>query len=422
MSMDDAARGRRDPAVTRAQSAAGMDPLTGLLNRQKFEQACQELAHREPTGTRVDSFLYLDLDQFTAVNDSYGYEIGDRLLHEVGELLRQEAQPGDLAARLGNDEFGLLLRDSDTAAAQRIAVRLGRKLAELRTHTQGHTVTVSASMGIVPVSADIHSFTELMSAANTASTQARAYGRGRVQVYHGTDARSLKRREQLGWVGRINRALEDNRFELHYQRIIPVLGSEQGVTKVEILLRMLDEKGKRILPTEFIPAAERYGLMPGLDRWVFEHALDKLAIGGGPRDDSEWEISLNVSAASLEDEALIETIHDVLHRHRLRRNRLCFEITETAAISDFAKAREFIEAMHLLGAKIALDDFGSGISGISRNTSDLAIADAINNVGHVMGIKTVAEWVEDYDILNWLKDLNIDYAQGYLLHAPELWV
>lgn len=441
MSMNDVSPGPQEQTVLRAHGTAGLDSLTGLLNRQKFERAYQDLGAGKHAASRFDTFLYMDLDQFTAVNDSYGYEIGDRLLYEVAQLLRQEARPGDLAARLGNDEFGLLLRDCDETAAQQIAARIGRQLAALRIHTQGHTVTVSASMGMVPCSSEIHGFTELMSAANTASTAARAYGRGRVQLYRGSDARSLRRREQLGWVGRINRALEEDRFELHYQRIIPVLASEQGVTKVEVLVRMLDEQGKRVLPTEFIPAAERYGLMPALDRWVIEHALDRLA-AGGPGVDSEWEISLNVSGSSLGDESLIELMHDLLQRHRLRRNRICFEITETAAISDFAQAREFIEAMHLLGAKIALDDFGSGmssfrylrsldvdylkidgsfISGIDTSTTDLAIADAINNVGHVMGIKTVAEWVENYDILNWLKDLNIDYAQGYLLHAPERW-
>lgn len=433
MSLDDTVRAQQ-------QSEAHFPHYASLMTRQEFVEASGTLLQAGTAAGRSDSFLYLDLDQFTAVNDSFGYEVGDRLLHEVGRLLVGEMRPGDLAARLGNDEFGLLLVGRDLQAAQQATVRVAGKLADLSIRLSGKTVTVSASIGIVPCRPDIRSFTELMSAANTATTAARAYGRGHIQVYRGDDARSLRRREQLAWVGRINRALEEDRFQLHYQHIIPVAGSEDGITKVEVLLRMLDEQGKKILPTDFIPAAERYGLMPALDRWVIAQAIDRLA--GESNSNSEWEISLNISGASLGDGELIELMHDLLQRHRLRRNRICFEITETAAITDFAKAREFIEAMHLLGAKIALDDFGSGmssfrylrsldvdylkidgsfISGIPVNTTDLAITDSINNVGHVMGIKTVAEWVENYDIFNWLKDLGIDYAQGYLLHVPEPW-
>lgn len=421
---------------------ASHDSLTGLYNRHEFERRLQKLLAEHRTSHRA-SLLYIDLDQFKVVNDTCGHRAGDELLRQLGRLMSARLHEGDMLARLGGDEFGLLLADCPVSRARGFAERLIADIRAFRFLWNGRLFTVGASVGIVEIGTTDDSVSALLAAADSACYAAKDRGRNRVRVFEHEDDELVRRQEEMNWVSRITHALEENRFELYQQAIVPLGGSHTGGVHREILLRLREPDGSLVLPQSFIPAAERYNLMPTLDRWVIERVFAgvhrHLAREGSECSDV---FAINVSGTTLSDERFIAFVREQFVRHAIPPGAICFEITETAAIANLAEASSFIERMRAIGASIALDDFGSGLSsfaylrkltvdflkidgtfvrGIASDPVNAAMVESINRVGKVMGIRTVAEYVEDEATLARLREIGVDYVQGYGRHRPERW-
>ena len=418
------------------------DPLTGLINRHEFERRASARL-QWGARTRMDhAMLYMDVDQFKIVNDSCGHVAGDRMLVELADMLRAQLREAESLARLGGDEFGVLLNGVKLREATQIAERLVQTAREMRFKWEDRVFTPNLSIGVVALGGEIGTLTELMSAADTACFAAKERGRSRVQTYSTDDQDLLKMRGDLSWASRITEALENRRFTLYFQHIMPVTGGDFPSSRYEILLRMVDSTRNRIvLPGVFISAAERYGMMPMIDRYVIENVFGQLQRRGAQALNGDV-VSINISGTSLNDGDFSGFIQEQFRRSGLPPSNICFEITETAAIGNMGRALRFISEMRNLGCSIALDDFGSGMSSFTylksftvdyvkidgsfvrdmvNNPLDCATAEAINKVAQVKGLKTVAEFVENEETLLRLRELGVNYAQGYHLHRPEPW-
>ncbi len=416
------------------------DALTGLINRREFERRLTALVESTKAEDKQHVLLYMDLDQFKVVNDTCGHIAGDKLLRQLSFLLMNRIRGSDTIARLGGDEFGVLLDNCKIEPAMRIANDLVRLVKEFRFVWQGTTFELSVSIGAVVITPESESPVALLSQADAACYAAKDKGRNRIQVYQPDDAEMLQRKGEMQWVPRIRRALAEDRFVLYCHKILPLTPDPDGGSYCETLLRMVDEEGKIIPPMAFIPAAERYNLMPAIDRWVISHALATFGkfrrefAGYLPRN------FINLSAASLSDETMADFIREQIESNGLPADGICFEITETAAVANLDIAVVFMEKIKKLGCRFALDDFGSGMSSFAYlknlpvdylkidggfvqnmavNPTDCAMVDAINRVGHVMGIKTIAEFVKDDAILTKLRELGVDFAQGFHIAMPE---
>lgn len=418
------------------------DPLTGLINRHEFERRANARLQWGARSRMGHAMLYMDVDQFKIINDSCGHVAGDRMLMELAEMLRAQLRDAESLARLGGDEFGVLLNGATLQEAAEIAERIVHAAREMRFKWEGRLFTPGLSIGVVALGGEIRTLTELMSAADTACFAAKDRGRSRVQVYSQDDLDLLKMRGELSWASRITEAIENKRFTLYFQRIVPVAAAVQGSARYEILLRMVDPAHNRIvLPGVFISAAERYGLMPMVDRYVIENVFKQLHQRGVNSLKGDI-ISINVSGTSLNEDEFSSFIQQQFSRFGLDPSTICFEITETAAIGNMGRALRFIADMRNLGCSIALDDFGSGMSSFTylksfmvdyvkidgsfvrdmvNNPLDCATAEAINKVAQVKGLRTVAEFVENEETLLRLRELGVNYAQGYHLHRPEPW-
>lgn len=419
------------------------DALTDLFNRREFERQSLHLIRSAAESAKGHAFIYLDLDRFKLVNDTCGHVAGDRLLVEVAHMLVEEVRTSDMVARLGGDEFALLLRDCPLPVAERIANRIVERIGEYRFRWEDKAFGIGASIGLVVIDAAVRDFKDLMTQADAACYLAKEQGRGRVQVYQPQDLAMAALRSQLDWVTRINRALDDERFELHYQRIVPLGADGDEPPRFEILLRMVDEvSGELLPPGAFIPAAERYGIMPQLDRWVIRAVFTTLGARLKLSGRCDEAVNINLSGTTLSDPRIADFVREQFAEHCIPPQNVCFEITETAAIADIQRAMGFIQAMHALGCRIALDDFGSGMSSfnylkslkvdflkidgsfvreLDRSKVGRAMVEAINRVGQVMDIRTVAEFVENAAVLRELKAMGVDYAQGFDIHRPEPW-
>jgi diguanylate cyclase (GGDEF)-like protein/PAS domain S-box-containing protein len=437
---------------------ANHDALTGLPNRRVFESrlaravASAREAADAPSlarGPRLDpigdnrhnhALLYLDLDQFKVINDTAGHQAGDALLREITALLRRRLRGGDLLARLGGDEFGVLLEDCPLDEARRIAADLCQAVAAHRFTWTSKIFPTSASIGVALIDAATPTAESALTAADLACYAAKDLGRNRVHVHHEQDRDLARRHGEMQWVERINRALQDDRLVLYGQTIAPV--SVTGAAPhVEMLVRMRDENGALIPPGAFLPAAERYNLMSALDRWVLNRALAWVAERrraepqGGP-----MVCAVNISGTSLADEQMLDYVLDQLRLHDVPAPWLCFEITETAAVSSFDLAHRFITALRAQGCRFALDDFGSGLCSfgylkdlpvdyvkidgrfvrdIADDVNARAIVAAIHQIGRALGLATVAEFVENDATLARLREIGVDYAQGYGIAHPE---
>ena len=418
------------------------DELTGLANRRAFQQRLQNLVAGVQAQGGDHALIYADLDQFKVVNDTCGHMAGDELLRQLGLRLRALGGGEDLIARLGGDEFGVLLHDATVERALAVAESLCAAIAGYRFVWAERSFEITASVGVCAITRDTVSPADVLSAADAACYVAKDNGRNRVQLYFGGTACAGKRQE-MEWVTRIRQALEEDRFQLWGQRIITLQPQAEGTVPhphFEVLLRLIDEQGGVVAPGCFFPAAERYGLMPAIDRWVIQHVL--LESGLAPRDVSGAvaRYAINLSGASLNDDKFLAFLETALQRTDFAGTDLCFEITETVAISNFGRAREFIDSLRRFGCRFALDDFGSGMSsfGYLKNLSidylkidgslvrsivddraDHAMVTAIHQVGRVLGVRTIAEFVESGAVLRCLQDIGIDYAQGYAIHRPE---
>lgn len=417
---------------------ASHDALTGAPNRREFERRLDELLKQSTEPGRDHVVCFLDLDQFKVVNDTCGHVAGDELLRQVTQLVRDLMRAGDTLARLGGDEFGLILQACPLENAVQIAERIREAIADFRFAWAGRSFAIGVSIGIVPSGYAGHELSALLAAADAACYAAKEGGRNRVHVFQPNDSQVLEQRGQRQWVARLQAALDADRLRLYVQPVVPLREGSQEPVYHEILVR-LHEDGQIYPPGAFLPAAERYGLMPRIDQWVVHNTLAWL--GDRLRENGRIEgiYAINLSGASLSDERFRAALRGRLERLKLPPGVLCFEITETAAVVNLSKVIDFIEEVKALGCLFSLDDFGSGLSSfaylknlpvdflkidgsfvkdIAEDPMDLAMVQAINAVGHVMGLKTIAEYVASEAILKRLREIGVDYGQGYHLGKP----
>ena len=423
---------------------ASHDSLTKLVNRREFEQRLQQAVTSAQTSDYQHALCYLDLDQFKIVNDTCGHVAGDELLRQVSALFQTGLRKTDTLARLGGDEFGVLLYQCPLEPALKIANMLRERIHEFRFCWEEKTFSIGVSIGLVVINADTQSLASVLSAADAACYAAKNKGRNRVHVYQIDDRELTQQRGEMQWVSRITKALEEHRFRLYYQRIVPITQTETSNSEHwEVLLRLEDETGSIISPMAFIPAAERYNIMHLIDRWVISTLFAYLE----QQYQQTWDCAqgqpsiyaVNLSGASINDEQFINFVQEQFALYRIPPSIICFEITETLAITNLAKAAEFIRELKALGCHFALDDFGSGMSSFAylknlpvdylkidgvfiKDIVTDAIAtemvEAIARIASVMGIQTIAEFVENDAILIKLKALGVDYAQGYGIAKP----
>jgi diguanylate cyclase (GGDEF)-like protein/PAS domain S-box-containing protein len=419
---------------------ASHDLLTGLYNRRKFEEYLEEILLNAREEDRYHSLFYLDLDNFKIVNDTCGHVAGDELLKQLPALFNEVLRSGDIVARLGGDEFGVILENCALQQAAAIADKIRQKIKNYRFIWDDRTFEIGVSIGVIGINAENAEMSRVLSSADVACYAAKDSGRNRVHVFEASDAIVSERYGQMHWTGRITKALEENRFQLYQQPIVGM--SDDNRDHLEVLLRMIDESGNVIPPGAFMPAAERYGLMPEIDRWVIRAAFEFMGKNdpADPVKDTSRVFSINLSGDSINDDSLLEFILNEKDRHNISLTNVCFEITETVAISNLNKASMFINELKNYGCKFALDDFGSGLSSfsylknlpvnylkidgsfvkdVSRDEIDRAMVVSIQQIGKVMKLTTIAEHVEDESTLSVLREIGIDLVQGFHLGRPQ---
>ncbi|HEY9658640.1 MAG TPA: EAL domain-containing protein, partial [Allocoleopsis sp.] len=420
---------------------ASHDALTGLVNRRQFEAYLEQAIQTAQAQHQQHTLCYLDLDQFKIVNDTCGHHAGDELLRQIAALFQSQVRSSDILARLGGDEFGLLLQHCPPEQAGYIANILRQSVQDFRFVWQDKIFSIGVSIGLVEVNARSQDLVSVLSIADTACYLAKNSGRNRVYCYEAKDCHLLQHHE-MQWAKRITAALDENRLCLYCQPILPCKVSALATEHYEVLVRLQDESGNIIAPSAFIPAAERHHLMPLIDRWVIQTLF---ANQGHYYRQSEQDLppncwyAINLSGASLNDSSFSQFLHHQFTFHQIPPQRICFEITETIAISHLSRVSQFVQEFKQLGCRFALDDFGSGISAfaclrqlpidflkidgtfikdILHDPTDLALVEAINQVGHVMGLETIAEFVQDQATLEKLQQVGVDYVQGYEIAPP----
>lgn len=416
------------------------DSLTGLDNLYSFEWSVkQALSETLLKGTQ-HAVLNVDMDGLGIINDIHGRTAGDALIFKIGEIIRKMTRSGDVVARMGGDEFGVLLENCTIETAAYLAKSIRDEVSSTTFEWQGEAHEMSVTIGVAPITIDSESVADILSAVEVARSAARERGRNRIHVFKQNDIDLLRRRDEMQWVGRIQAALRENRFLLYGQLIQP-LRPEVGLSHYEVLLRILGEDGKQVIPPGvFMPAAEHYHLMPSIDRWVIEHTFQMLAQRWVVDLEIPCHVSINLSGQSLSDLDLQQYIIDSLEHNKIPPEHICFEVTESAAIANLEEAKHFIAAIKQKGCRFSLDDFGTGLSSFSYlqnlNVDYLKIdgsfvrvidkdpiartmVSAINQVGHAMGLQTIAEYVENETIRDHLQRMQVDFGQGYALGKPE---
>jgi diguanylate cyclase (GGDEF)-like protein/PAS domain S-box-containing protein len=416
------------------------DELTGLFNRQAFDGHLQRALEETRTRGTHHALCYLDLDQFKVVNDTCGHLAGDELLCRVTTLLQDSMRETDLVARLGGDEFAVLMPRRSLAEAEALVAQFHHALQAFRFTWREKTFTIAASIGLVSITPDFKTVNHLLSAADHACYVAKERGRNRIQIYQEDDAAFIRRQGEMNWVVRIQETLEQNRFCLFSQAIQPLSPAAGKGIYFEVLLRMVEEDGRIHLPSDFIRAAERYGLMRSIDRWVIRECMRTLRTQPPPFLDLLHLCSINLSGVSIGDEGFLDFLEEELAASGVPGEKICFEITETAAIANFSQAEKLLARLASRGVRFALDDFGSGMASYSylkdlpvsflkidgrfikdivTDSMDLAMVESINQVGHVMGLLTVAEAVTSSAVVERLRAVGVDYAQGNWISPPR---
>ena len=425
------------------------DTLTELFNRREFERRLQRALYGIGKGEPVCALVYIDLDQFKLINDTSGHLAGDQLLSQLALVMAEQLRGGDILARLGGDEFGILAYDSSREGAQALAERLRARVEGYIFVWKQRSFNISASLGVVLLDTPGVTLTDALSHADSACYMAKDRGRNRAHFYSEQDDETMRRRGEMEWANRLRWVIEEGRLLLDYQEVqllqdcAPTHGmsgpeAPQG-PHIELLIRLRDEDGGVVLPGAFLPAAERYGLMSLIDRWVVGQAIanfDRLHISGL----TPGRCSVNLAASTLEDEDLAEYVLDLIQRHGVAPSRLWFEITETEAVRNLARAVRFIERVRAVGCQVALDDFGAGMSSfgylkdlpvdvikidgsfirdLDIDPMSRSVINAITDIGHQRGLDVVAEWVANDTCAKALKELGVDYGQGFGLHRPE---
>ncbi len=415
------------------------DALTGLVNRKGFTIKLSDLVDDASEGFKTHALLYLDLDQFKVINDIYGHKTGDEMLLKATETINNVIRNSDVCARLGSDEFGILLEGAQLQQALFIGQRLQSRLKENKIVREKEIFNISASIGLVMINESTGNTQKILAAADESCNIAKDEGGKRIVVYNDEENLFVKRRDEMEWIPRLKKALQENEFELFFQPIIS-LNKDEKHKKGEVLLRLTGKDGY-IPPSEFLPSAERYNLMPAIDRWVITNSFNhyKLISDVTGKERNPYIFSVNLSPEFLADDASYDFITFKFEEFEIPPSAICFEITETAAISNIQTATDFIHKLKGIGCSFALDDFGSGFSSFNylknlpvdylkidgvfvqdmdEDTVNRAMVEAINSLGQVIGLKTIAEFVKNSDIITHLKKIGVDYLQGYEVGKP----
>jgi diguanylate cyclase (GGDEF)-like protein/PAS domain S-box-containing protein len=417
------------------------DSLTGLINRREFEKRVSHALQHTRDRDKRYALCYIDLDNFKVVNDTCGHGAGDELLKQLTTLLRGSLREGDTLSRIGGDEFGILFAGCSLEAGKRLAEKIRTCVENFRFAWADKSFRVGASMGLVPITADSGTISDVLSAADSACYVAKESGRNRIHVYRNNDLAMAEQKGQMQWVQRIQDVLENNRFRLYFQTIAPIrpIPCEENKLHGEVLIRMVDEDGTVIGPDAFIPAAERYSLMAAIDRWVVKNTLQVLSRDIDHVRQRISACSINLSGQSLSDDRFMSALVEMIDDMGIPPELLCFEITETAVISNLSNATRLIDRLRGMGCRFALDDFGVGLSSfgylknlavdylkldgcfiknMTRDSIDYAMVQSINHVGQTLKIKTIAEFVENDETVKALQEIGVDYAQGYGISKP----
>jgi len=417
------------------------DSLTGLINRREFENRVKQAIDSARNDGIRHTLCYLDLDNFKVVNDTSGHVAGDELLKQLTIKLRVELREADTLARLGGDEFGILLEGCSLEHAREPAESLRKIVEDFRFVWDNTAFRVGVSIGLVPITSDCGTLTDVLSAADSACYVAKDQGRNRIHIYEPDDEAVVERHGQMQWVQRIQHVLEQNRFRLYFQPIAKLQrdANERNTIHGEVLLRMLDEENRIVGPGAFIPSAERYLIMPAVDRWVISNTFRMLMLDKNKVAERISTCCINLSGQSLSDDRFLDFLVSEIKDSGVPPKMLCFEITETAVIANLCNASRLITKLRHMGCRFALDDFGVGLSSFGylktlavdylkldgcfvknmvKDEIDHAMVKAINHIGHTMDISTIAEFVEDEETLEAVRKVGVDYAQGYAIAQP----
>lgn len=419
---------------------ASHDELTGLYNRRVFEQRLKELLMDAWEEENEHVLCYLDLDQFKVVNDTFGHMAGDELLRQLSIELVNSVRESDLLARLGGDEFGILLENCELEQAVKLADSIRKNIKNYRFVWENRVFEVGVSIGVVAINKTSEKLSDILSAADLACYAAKDRGRNRIHVYQLTDEELSRRHSEMHYVMRINNALKEDLFILFKQPVVSLFDKEKLSMHWEVLVRMENSRGELVSPDAFIPAAERYNMMLKIDRMVIQKTFKAMSKGEFYRKGYKHRVvGINLSGDSL-NVRFLEYIKEQAAIYKIKFNELCLEITETIAIANLSTANHFMDELKILGCQFALDDFGSGLSSfgylkhlpvdflkidgsfvkdIVNDEIDRAMVESINQIGHIMGLRTIAEWVEDEQTLLLLKKMKVDYSQGFFTGRPE---
>jgi len=418
------------------------DTLTGLYNREWFSTIMETLLEESINEGKSHAFLYLDLDQFRVINDICGHTAGDEMLLTTTNIINKVIRSSDTCARLGGDEFGILLEDAHLQQALFIAKRLQSRLVESKVVRDKQVFNINSSIGIVMLTENSKDLQSILAAADEACNVAKEEGGKKITVYNDDGNLFVKRRGEMQWISRLTKALEEHQFELFFQPIEPISNIPNHFKKCELLIRMKNGEGGHIPPDDFLPSAERYKLMPAIDRWVInnaflnhKHLSDKVG-----KKNNNYMFSVNLSPDFLAEEDSLDYIIFKFEEYEIDPKNICFEITETTAIGNMQAATDFIHKLKDIGCLFSLDDFGSGFSSFNylknlpvdflkidgifvkdmdKDSVNRAMVKAINSLGQVIGLKTIAEFVRNSTIIDHLKEIGVDYIQGYEIGKPE---
>ena len=419
---------------------ARRDTVTGQLNRLGLQEHISHTLQLQKLTAAQHCFLMLDIDQFKAINDTVGQCGGDVLLRQITAILQKNIKKNDLLGRIGSDEFGIILHDCVLQNAVHIADRIRTLIKQFRFLYQGKMFDISACVSLTQLDHDFAEFSQVINAAELACSIAKAKGINQSHVYSKSDQLTQKHENMMQWISRINIALEENRFQLYRQKIQALQAQFAQEEHYEVLIRLKNEEGEILAPFHFLPAAERFSLMPKIDQWVIRHTFEKIAKIYADNPASQAIFAINLSGQSFCEDGFIAFIRQQLKISGIPGHSVCFEVTETAAISNLDFALQFMEDVKKMGFKFSLDDFGSGMSSFTylknlpvdylkidgyfvkslvENKIDRAMVEAIHHLGNVMGLKTIAEFVENAEIMSELTLMGVDYGQGYGIGKPE---
>src|SRR5579875_212048 len=414
------------------------DALTGLVNRREFERRTAEAIESGHRGDGQHVLCYLDLDRFKVVNDTSGHLAGDSMLREVAKILRDAVRDSDTVGRLGGDEFGMLLIGCPLEKARQIADDVCRAVSDYRFVWKDRIFNIGVSIGLVEISRESGSLEELLAAADSACYVAKKQGSGRVAVYSARDEALARHSGEIQWLQRLQSALKENRFQLYQQSIVPTFGADHGPA-MEVLVRLKDETGHDVAPSEFVRAAERYRLMGLVDRWVVQTTLAGLG-RGAIAIPPHRSLAINISGQTLGDMQFLEFVVECLDSTGVSSSQVCFEITESAVVANLDHARRFVGVLHGMGCQFALDDFGSGVGSLwnlknlpldflkidgsfmrnlARDSVNQAMVTAMIKLARTLNFKVIAEQVEDASSLDTARRMGVDYVQGYVIGRPQ---